>query len=281
MHSSDFSEGIEETDYSELSPVQLQGSALAYLLEGDDEEAADALARCVVARVFEEAWFNSSKGWMLTVNIRAPRAVYAQVRDDNVVLNYAASQGSEDFSALVAREKIAGRIREAMEAVITHDATLHHIHYRAHTADVSDKHLLADLIAQTFGGDISNQAPLAREARFWNNLRFRSASEIQIAEALDEAGVMFFPLCRARVTLGKQRVTREPDFLICHQGKWGVLEVDGGPFHPATRTTEDHERDRLFRAHGVRVVEHFDAEQCYQHSALVVIRFLELLRKNG
>jgi hypothetical protein len=39
----------------------------------------------------------------------------------------------------------------------------------------------------------------------------------------------------------------------------------------------DHERDRLFRAYGVRVVEHFDAGQCFNKSDEVVARFLALL----
>lgn len=268
-------------DYTEMSPELLHGSALAFLLEGDDEEAADALARCTVERVFEETYFGSSVGWTLTINIRCPRAVYDQVRDDNELLNSEASHGYGDFSVLIAKGKLAGRLREAVSAVIPHEADLHHVHYRAHVADIGDKHMLADMIAQTFGGNINNQAPLAREARFWNDLRFRSATEIKIAQALDEAGVMFFPLCRVRVTLGKQRVTREPDFLVSHHGKWGILEVDGGPFHPATRTTQDHERDRLFHSHGVRVVQHFDAEQCYQHPKLVVNQFLDILAKNG
>jgi very-short-patch-repair endonuclease len=57
----------------------------------------------------------------------------------------------------------------------------------------------------------------------------------------------------------------------------GILEVDGEPFHPPTRTVQDHERDRLFRDHGIRVVEHFDASQCFEAPDKVVERFLRLL----
>ena len=268
-------------DYTEMSPEQLHGSALAFLLEGDDEDAAAALAKCKIERVFDDSSMGSTYNWHLTVYARAPRSVYDQVNEDIEFLNRSRRGVVDPGSLRATKFEVGGRIWDAFVAVLPHGDELDMVQFRAHVADIGDKHMLADLIAQTFGGDINNQAPLARGARFWNDLRFRSATEIKIAEALDDAGVMFFPLCRARVTIGKQRVTREPDFLVCDHGKWGILEVDGAPFHPATRTTQDHERDRLFHAHGVRVVQHFDAEQSYQHPRLVVNKFLEILAKNG
>ena len=66
---------------------------------------------------------------------------------------------------------------------------------------------------------------------------------------------------------------------MCHEGKACILEVDGEPFHPPSRTAQDHERDRLFRAHGILVVEHFDARECYGRTDEVVRRFLEILGK--
>jgi len=119
----------------------------------------------------------------------------------------------------------------------------------------------------------------AKSARVWNNLRFRSASEVQIAQALDRAGVLFLPNCKARLGLPESRRNREADFLVGYEGKWGILEVDGEPFHPPSRTAEDHERDRLFHDHGILVVEHFDANKCYENPDDVVRRFLEILKK--
>jgi hypothetical protein len=55
--------------------------------------------------------------------------------------------------------------------------------------------------------------------------------------------------------------------------------VDGAPFHPASRTARDHEPDRLYRSHGVRVVAHFDADACYTAPDRVVARFLATLDK--
>jgi len=42
--------------------------------------------------------------------------------------------------------------------------------------------------------------------------------------------------------------------------------------HPP-RTVHDHERDRLFRVHGLRVVEHYDAKRCWNEPDRVVQNF--------
>ena len=65
----------------------------------------------------------------------------------------------------------------------------------------------------------------------------------------------------------------------CHKGKWGILEVDGELFHPVARTAEDHERDRLFLAHGIKLVQHFDAGECFENVEGVVKKFLYLLEQ--
>ena len=65
----------------------------------------------------------------------------------------------------------------------------------------------------------------------------------QLAETLARAMVMFLRNCRAPLRVAK-RGNSEPDFLVCHKGTRGILEVVGEPFHPPTRTVHDHERDR-------------------------------------
>ena len=113
----------------------------------------------------------------------------------------------------------------------------------------------------------------------WQTLRFRSESEKKIAEALDRAGVLFLANCLARLTTLEGRKTKEPDFLVCYQGRWGILEVDGEPYHPPSRTVDDHKRDRDFRKYGIQVVEHFDARECYQQPDRVVKEFLDTLMR--
>ena len=91
--------------------------------------------------------------------------------------------------------------------------------------------------------------------------------------------MLFLPNCLARLTTAEGRKNKEPDFVICHQGRWGILEVDGEPYHPPSRTVDDHKRDRDFRAYGIKVVEHYDARECFQEPDRVVKQFLELLGK--
>lgn len=124
--------------------------------------------------------------------------------------------------------------------------------------------------------DIHNNLFAHEGALEWNHLRFRTVGEVRIAQALDAAGVLFLPNCRARLGDDGKRENREPDFLVCHKGKWGMLEIDGRS-HTPTRAVEDHDRDRLFKLHGVRVVEHFDDAECFENAPGVVARFLRIL----
>jgi very-short-patch-repair endonuclease len=75
-------------------------------------------------------------------------------------------------------------------------------------------------------------------------------------------------------------MNREADFFVYCDGRWGILEVDGEPFHPPSRTVQDHERDRLFKGHGIQVIEHFDSVECFEHPENVVQTFLNLLRRS-
>jgi hypothetical protein len=136
----------------------------------------------------------------------------------------------------------------------------------------------ADVLRELDGQGGHNQglAPADEEIITWRNLRFRSFSEMKIAEAFDRAGVMFFPNCRGRLGLQK-RGNLEPDFLVCHKGDWGILEVDGEPFHQPTRTVHDHERDRAFLRHRVKIAQHYDATRCRTDPDGVVAEFLALL----
>ena len=108
----------------------------------------------------------------------------------------------------------------------------------------------------------------------WKGLVFRSESEIKIAKTLDHRGIFFIPPVRVRLNASKKsRQTRELDFVICHEGKWGVLEVDG-PFHVREA---DAERDQWLAAHGIRNVQRFPSLRCFQEPQGVVDEFLHHL----
>jgi very-short-patch-repair endonuclease len=90
---------------------------------------------------------------------------------------------------------------------------------------------------------------------------------------------MFFPNSRARLRISDKAMgNREPDFLVCADGHWGILEVDGDPWHPPERAAQEHERDRLFRRQGLKV-ERYSADRCFEAADAVVAEFLGLLRQ--
>lgn len=106
----------------------------------------------------------------------------------------------------------------------------------------------------------------------YNGLRYRSFSEIALAQELDNRGVLFFPLPAA----SRKRVIREPDFLIVHEGRVGILEIHGEPFHPPSRAAQDHARNRFFELSGIRV-QVYDAKVLRENTKTIVDQFLKLL----
>lgn len=121
---------------------------------------------------------------------------------------------------------------------------------------------------------LSKPAPLYREIK-WHGLIFRSQSEIKIAKELDHRGIAFAPGCKFRLTTGSSRQTREVDFLVYHDGQWGILEVDGP--HHALSAQADNWRDDRFRDHGISV-SRFAASECYRNPKGVVETFLGQLK---
>jgi hypothetical protein len=105
----------------------------------------------------------------------------------------------------------------------------------------------------------------------WNDLHFHSQEQVKIAEALDHANILFFPNSKARLTTPEGRQNQEPDFLIFHQGKLGILEI----WHPDTE--KNQERARFFASHGIRIIHYCDANQCRDEPDRIVQEFLDIL----
>lgn len=112
----------------------------------------------------------------------------------------------------------------------------------------------------------------------WHGLTLRSYSEVKIAKALDNRGIMFLADPKIRLHTENHRQTREVDFLIQHEGQWGILEVDG-PQH-ARSVEADTWRDARFADQGLMVLR-FPADQCYRQPDVVVNAFLEALSKHN
>lgn len=116
-----------------------------------------------------------------------------------------------------------------------------------------------------------------------DGLWFRSKTEIRVYEALKMRSVFFF--VNATGVLGGKSspqggtALKEPDFVICLDGRWGILEVMGEDFHTSQTAPKDHDRARLFKEYGVRLIEFYDAHRCYHSAEDVVDEFLRLLAK--
>jgi very-short-patch-repair endonuclease len=119
--------------------------------------------------------------------------------------------------------------------------------------------------------NVASRPETYREIK-WKGLTFRSHSELKIARSLDHAGVLFLSSCKVRLKTEHGRQSREVDFLVCHKGRWAILEVDG-PHHSAAA---DGWRDGRFQEHGIQVFR-FDAKRCYQQPRQVVQEFLSRL----
>jgi hypothetical protein len=226
-------------------------SAMKYLLEGGEHEAAVLLLNCRGLIAQSENWNNGEY-----VRLQGPRVAYDALRDEH----------SAAYRA----------VKKAFNAV----GTWFTIEAEIVPAEPGWRDEMYELIC---GRGVSNQGEDIPQPIIYENLRFRSVSERRIAEALDRARIMYLPNCRARLNIQNSpggRGNREADFVICDNGRFGILEVDGAPYHPPTRTVHDHERDRLFKAHGIRVIEHYDSGRCAESADKVVKEFLDILRKS-
>ncbi|MGA7877774.1 MAG: hypothetical protein WCA08_19095 [Desulfoferrobacter sp.] len=128
-------------------------------------------------------------------------------------------------------------------------------------------------------------SPTWKSERLINHdgLWFRSKTEIRIYEALKNRSVFFFVnatgVLGGKSSPGNRSVLREPDFLVCLDGNWGILEVMGEQYHTTHTAPKDHDRARLFKEYGVRIIEFYDAHRCYNDAEAVVDEFLGLLSK--
>lgn len=247
------------------APDEFITSVAQFLIEGGEEDAASVIMACTLERIeVNGSWFDGPNTYYtVLLCLRGPRVAY------DILKPYVEQYQKAEIH-------ISKSIHEAINAVLPHQYVLRDLEVRATTVQI-EPGWHNELLEQARGRSVANQAVSARRARIWNRLRFRSQTEIKIAEALDRVGVLFFPLSMARLSGPEGRVNREPDFLVCRSGHWGILEVDGEEFHPPSRATEDHERDRLFKGYGIRVVEHYDATDCFVTPDRVVEQFLQIL----
>lgn len=224
-----------------IEPEAFHFSAVRHLAEGEEREAAEALLFASVTNIEvgpPDGWSEASP---VVLRCRGPRKSVEAITD---TFNNDCYQ----------------QIRDALNVCLPPGTYLSDVTCKA-VIHQPEKDWTASMLEVLGKGGIANQAVGANTSYPWQGFRFRSQTEIRVAQALDRRKVLFFPLPRARISVGNERRNTEPDFLVCVNGKWGILEVDGAPYHPPERSAVEHERDRLFKAHGIRVVERYDAKR--------------------
>ena len=279
-----------------LDGDRIQASAARFLIDGGEEDAASVLLACRV-----EAW-TSGDTWhvgdeiteAVHIELTGPRAAYDALsretpldqHDDyfGVPREQREQRGCRVLIEASIRPELPPIVRPAvqaaLEAVLPVGYYVKHLTVKAEMVDI-DADWRQELLEIARGRGVTNQGVAIKDAPLypWKNLRFRSKTEMRVAQALDRAGALFWPNCMARLGFeGAKRANREADFVVCDRGRFGILEVDGEAFHPPSRAAEDHDRSRVFKQHGVRVVEHYGAERCWTDPDGVVAEFLARFR---
>jgi len=118
----------------------------------------------------------------------------------------------------------------------------------------------------------------------WGGLYLRSEAERRIAEALDQRGILFFANSRGRVSLEDAAISTnelngrvEADFLVFHQGKCLVLEVDGQHHLEDEQAVRDYGRDRMLLRAGLPTIR-FTGKNCLERPQAVVDECLSILQ---
>jgi hypothetical protein len=237
-------------------------SAASFLVEGQELHEASVLLLCHELSIKSGRTFYSGNDIItdVCVVLSGNRAVYEIINN-------------EKHRATIA-------IKRAIEAALGPDYSLTELSCRSFLDELNSD-WRAKLLEVIEGKIPLNQGvPIQDKPRYtWEYLFFRSPVEIAIAKSLDKSGVLFLPNCASRLGLSNSRENREADFLVCLDGKWGILEINGDAYH--TNSAKDHNRSRLFKIHGIRVFEAYEAKRCFNEPDTVVHEFLELIKKNG
>ncbi len=109
---------------------------------------------------------------------------------------------------------------------------------------------------------------LQKTEYFWKEWRFHSLEQVKIAEALDRAGVMFFPNSKAQLPNFEDQPYKQVDFLIYYNSKLGVLEIQ------YSDTEKQEQRDNFLSKQGILLIEYCDPVQCLEDPDRVVQEFI-------
>jgi hypothetical protein len=263
---------------------QLLKTAIDLLVLDGEQFASALLLSCNVDYARFDSWYNSrieEEVTLMTVTLSGPPGVYRVLRGLKGLSGtaFAKHQSDDEWAEEESsRAQSARVIRDALDVALDSvlNSSLAAVWVRLDSSSPYEG-WREEYQAELRGDRVpANQAVVASHAPAfsWNGLRFRSKTEMILAQALSEKGTLFFPLPAA--VSGRRKL--EPDFLICTEhGKWGILEVNGDEFHPPQTAARDHERARWFKELGVRFYDIYSASDCYRDPNGVIDRFLRLL----
>ncbi|OIP69730.1 MAG: hypothetical protein AUK43_11995 [Oscillatoriales cyanobacterium CG2_30_40_61] len=109
---------------------------------------------------------------------------------------------------------------------------------------------------------------LEKTEYFWKKWRFHSLEQVKIAEALDRAGVMFFPNSKAQLPNFEDQPYKQVDFLIYYNSKLGVLEIQYSDIE------KQEQRDNFLSKQGIFLIKYCDPVQCLENPDQVVQEFI-------
>lgn len=237
---------------------KLLANATNFLIQGQEFNEASMLLLC---EINVSVWDDDNGQTKISITLTCNRAIYDIIQD------------SRNPSTIT--------IRQAFEAVLPYEYYLANLHSIVQLSEDFGSDWRSKMLEMIEGKMPLNQClPIQEKPRHsWAYLLFRSPVEISIAQTLDKYRVLFLPNCMVRLGLPSARENKEADFLVCYEGKWGIPEINGDTYH--VNSAKDHNRGRLFKLHGIKVFEPYEASRCVKEPEKVVQEFLELVKKNG
>lgn len=244
----------------------LLATAVQRLVKLDKPEAALALAESSIVRML--GW---NKWKMVEIHLAVPGDLYDALTHPDI---YANDELPDDFGSTYEVEG-SSLLCQVFTHVLPPGSTCRRVEAKIRNKPVSDS--WRDEFKASLDRGAVNQGNVpgvpAAPHISRDGLRYRSKTEMRVAEELKQRNLLFFPL-PAAVLPG--RAVREPDFVVLHKGRVGVLEVHGEPWHPASRAAEENAKSLPYRLAGA---EHLivDATEAYNAATVVVDRLLALM----
>lgn len=255
-----------------LNPIRdweaLLASVVRRLVKLDKPEAALALAESSVVRM--RGWDKWSR---ISVHLEVPGDHFDEITRPDIYAN------DEDVNRFGDQYEVEGTsvLCTAFTAAMPALTVCVEVLARIRNEEVSEGWREDFKAAMGRGAVNQGNVPGVPEAPFQSSdgLRYRSKTEMKVASELKRRQLLFLPL---PVAVVGGRAIREPDFVVLHKARLGVLEIHGEPWHPASRAAQDHAKSLPYRLAGAEVLI-VDSQLAYNTPGVVVDQLLALLER--